>query len=385
MPEASNARNEGCGRFRRKVTSSSPFVVTSARFAYQDLRGLRRSLSLALPVSKSQVHFTSLAVNGLPSCHLTPCRNGMVSSVPSSFHSQLVARSGTIDLRLFCGSSCLKMTRLLNMPIIGRLVASVDSSSIDMLAGLSKWPIRNMPPDFCAIAGCVKPITASNRPAVANAPRCRFIFYLPWFVRLCGVAEPLLGPAVLRLVCRALARQKDKAVPPVRRRVCHRLSLQPDVFEARGVEDAVDHQRHALHPRLHADRGTDVKDDRPHAVFGEFLLDLPHQLPPLVWVGLHRLPFDQRVEFGIAIAAVITLRAAHVILIKILVRVIEAVFADHQADGEVFAHDLGIPIGRVDGVEFSVDVDLLQLVDQDHRRVARERNVAYRELDRDSV
>ena len=40
--------------------------------AYQDLRGLRRSFSLDLPVSRSQVHLTSLAVKGLPSCHLTP-------------------------------------------------------------------------------------------------------------------------------------------------------------------------------------------------------------------------------------------------------------------------------------------------------------------------
>jgi len=82
---------------------------------------------------------------------------------------------GTIDLRVFCGSSCLKMTRLLNTPIIGRLVASVDSSSIDMLAGLSKWPIRNMPPDFCAIAGPAASKTASSGPAVANAPRLRLI------------------------------------------------------------------------------------------------------------------------------------------------------------------------------------------------------------------
>jgi hypothetical protein len=36
------------------------------------------------------------------------------------------------------------MTRLLNTPIIGRLTASVDSSSIDMLAGLSKWPILSV-------------------------------------------------------------------------------------------------------------------------------------------------------------------------------------------------------------------------------------------------
>jgi hypothetical protein len=50
------------------------------RFAYQDLRGLRRSLSLAVPVSRSQVHLTSLAVKRLPSYHLTPWRSGKVSS-----------------------------------------------------------------------------------------------------------------------------------------------------------------------------------------------------------------------------------------------------------------------------------------------------------------
>ena len=71
---------------------------------YQVLRGLRRSFSAALPVSKSQVHLTSLAVKGLPSCHLTPWRNGRVSSVPSSFHDQAVARSGTIEAMLFCAT-----------------------------------------------------------------------------------------------------------------------------------------------------------------------------------------------------------------------------------------------------------------------------------------
>src|SRR5207244_8755701 len=102
---------EGCGRFRRKVTSKSPLTVTSSRFLYQDLRGLRRSLSADLPVSMSQVHLTSLAVKALPSCHLTPWRSGKVSSVPSSFQDQLVARSGTIDSMLFCATSCLYITR----------------------------------------------------------------------------------------------------------------------------------------------------------------------------------------------------------------------------------------------------------------------------------
>src|ERR1700730_17658262 len=97
-----------------------------------------RSLSLALSIKRSKVHLTSAAGKGLPSCHLTHCRNGKVNSVPSSFHDQLVARSGTIERKLFCCSSCLNMTRLLNTPDIGRLTAWVDSSSIDVLAGLSK-------------------------------------------------------------------------------------------------------------------------------------------------------------------------------------------------------------------------------------------------------
>src|SRR5262252_67810 len=37
-----------------------------------------RSCSLDLPVSRSHVHFTSLDVKGLPSCHVTPWRSGKV-------------------------------------------------------------------------------------------------------------------------------------------------------------------------------------------------------------------------------------------------------------------------------------------------------------------
>src|SRR6266478_10069742 len=64
-------------------------------------------------------------------------------------------------------------------PIIGRLTAAVDSSSIDTLAGLSKWPTLRTPPDFCAIAGCNMPIATSNGAAAAHAPKCRLIAILP--------------------------------------------------------------------------------------------------------------------------------------------------------------------------------------------------------------
>ena len=73
--------------------------------ALRDFEPASRSFSADLPVSRSQVHLTSLAVNGLPSCHLTPWRNGRVCSVPSSFHDQPVARSGTIDAMLFCATA----------------------------------------------------------------------------------------------------------------------------------------------------------------------------------------------------------------------------------------------------------------------------------------
>ena len=87
------------------------------------------------------MHWTSFAVNSCPSCQRTPSRRRKVSSVPSSFHDQPAARSGTIDCSEFCGTCWSKMTRLLNTAIIGATVEIVTSSSVDMLAGLSRWAI----------------------------------------------------------------------------------------------------------------------------------------------------------------------------------------------------------------------------------------------------
>ena len=154
-------------------------MVTLPRFPYQDLRGLTRSFSLDLPVSMSHVHWTSLAVKGLPSCHVTPSRSGIVNSVPSSFQDQPMARSGTIDCRLFCGTYWSYMTRLLNTPIIGPSAKIVASSWIDMLAGLSGLYIRNMPPCFWANAASAAARTVSNAPAAASARRSRFISVPP--------------------------------------------------------------------------------------------------------------------------------------------------------------------------------------------------------------
>jgi len=73
---------------------------------------LIRNFSLPLSSSRSQVHLTSAAVNGLPSCHLTPVRNLNVSSVPSSFHAQLVASSGATPLLVAADHRILGTVRL---------------------------------------------------------------------------------------------------------------------------------------------------------------------------------------------------------------------------------------------------------------------------------
>src|SRR6266851_4350126 len=58
------------------------------------------------------------------------------------------------------------MTRLLNTPIIGPSVAIVDSSWIDIEAGLVIPGSRRMPPDFCAKAASLSKVAAKS--AAAN-------------------------------------------------------------------------------------------------------------------------------------------------------------------------------------------------------------------------
>src|SRR6476620_4552942 len=98
-------RNDGCGRPRTKVTSKSPLVFTSLRLEYQSFLGFLRTSDLpsgAWSESESQVHLTSAEVNGLPSCHFTPCRSLKVSVLLSLTQAQLSASSGMMLSILFC-------------------------------------------------------------------------------------------------------------------------------------------------------------------------------------------------------------------------------------------------------------------------------------------
>src|SRR5262249_38344142 len=270
-------------------------MVTSLRLRYHDLRGLRRSFSLDWPVSRSQVHLTSLAVNGSPSCHLTPSRNKKVSWVPSSLQDQAVARSGMIDCMLFCFACWSNITRLLNMPIAARAGFASTSSCIDKLGGESSRCTRKMPPDFCACAPSFADSAAASAHAAARMRNSGSIRYSP-------------PPSLIRRVLW------------VRR---WRLIVEPEVLEPVAVVDAVDHHRHALHLGVPAGGLTGVEDDRPGTVLRQSPLDLPHQLLALLPVGLRRLLVNQLVNLRAAIARVVTLRVTDVVLIELLVRIVD--------------------------------------------------------------
>src|SRR5207302_8890722 len=168
----------------------------------------------------------------------------------------------------------------------------------------------------------------------------------------------------------AANRDTGRSLGGGRRLAARALSVEPEILEAEAVVDAVDHHRHPLDLGMLACRLSGVEDDRTGAVLGQPLFDFPHQLLALFLVGFRRLPVDQLVELGTAVAGVVALCRADVVLVELLVGVVDGALADIEADGKVFAHDPLIPLRGVDGFELAVDIDFLQLVDQDYRRVA---------------
>src|SRR5690242_21582517 len=92
---------------------------SSTLFPYTTLfrsRALTRSFSLDLPCTRSKVHVTSAAVNGLPSCHLTPSRNLKVSSVLSSRSEE-----HTSELQLQVNLACRLLLEKKNKIIIANV------------------------------------------------------------------------------------------------------------------------------------------------------------------------------------------------------------------------------------------------------------------------
>src|SRR5205807_695062 len=94
------------------------------------------------------------------------------------------------------------------------------------------------------------------------------------------------------------------------------LFVEPDVFHAPAVIDAIGHQCQALDPGLPAGGSGRVIEHRANTRLGEDALDLPYDLFALYRVGLHRLLVNQLVELGVAVPGVVPYRAAHVVFVE---------------------------------------------------------------------
>jgi hypothetical protein len=70
------------------------------------------------------------------------------------------------------------------------------------------------------------------------------------------------------------------------------LLVEPDVFHAPAVEDAIGGEGHPHDVRLPTGRPAPIEDDRPSNVFGQFSFDLPNQPLPLLGVRFSRLLLD---------------------------------------------------------------------------------------------
>src|SRR6516165_5387424 len=147
------------------------------------------------------------------------------------------------------------------------------------------------------------------------------------------------------------------------------LLVEPDVFHAIAIVDAVHHRHEPRDIGLRTGAAARIEDDRPRPFLGQPPFDIPHQPLALVAVGLGRLLLDQLVDLGIAIAGVIAYRSAHEILVELLVGIVDAAFGAVDSDRVVLAVDLGEPVRGLDWLKLGVDIDLLQLIDQDHRRL----------------
>src|SRR6266545_7117117 len=182
------------------------------------------------------------------------------------------------------------------MPIIGTLVEIVTSSWIDMLGGLSQCHTLSVPPGVCAAADNAHDAASSRMAATAAIG----------LIRRMRPCPPLFLPGWIFLPYRFPS------------------FVEPDVLHSVAVVDAVDHRRQALDVSLRAGAAARVEDNRPRALLGQPPFDLPHQLLALVGIGLGRLLVDQFVDLGIAVAGIVPHRAAHEVLVELLVGIVDA-------------------------------------------------------------
>src|SRR5436190_6317762 len=133
--------------------------------------------------------------------------------------------------------------------------------------------------------------------------------------------------------------------------------------------------------RVPAGRGALEMDYRPRHVLGQFALDLPDDAFSFLAVRFLGLQRDELLHLGAAIFVVVAFRIAGVVLDEIHIGIVDRKSGEVEAYRIVSLHHLAVPYRGVHHVKFGIDIDLLELVDKDHRGIAIDRDVAGRDLE----
>src|ERR1700720_3952749 len=93
------------------------------------------------------------------------------------------------------------------------------------------------------------------------------------------------------------------------------LLVEPDVFHAPAVVDAIDHRRQTFRLGVPAGCAPRLKNDRPRSLLLQCSIDIPDQLSAPLQVGLARLSMKQILEPAIAVSGKVAVGFASITLV----------------------------------------------------------------------
>src|SRR6185295_15611782 len=148
------------------------------------------------------------------------------------------------------------------------------------------------------------------------------------------------------------------------------LLVEPDMLKTPIIIDAVFLVHVTLEVGVPAGRGAVVVDDGPRHVLGENALDLPHQRLALFDIDFLRLLIEKLVDLSCAVLRVVGLRVAGISALQHRVGIIDADAGGVEGDGVVLFGETIVPDRGFDHLELGIEMHLVELVDEDHRRIA---------------
>src|SRR5258708_4796621 len=118
-----------------------------------------------------------------------------------------------------------------------------------------------------------------------------------------------------------------------------------------------------------------MEDNGTSDVFLKLLVDLADQLLALGDVGLLGLLIEQLLDVGVAVIGVVTFRIAGIVLVEGLVRIVDRISGEVEAERIILARDFRKPVGGFNDIKIGIDIDALELIDQNDGGIAINRDI----------